>query len=126
MSLSFFFGIVWILDDVYLCVPSSYHCLAEFSSNRKNILVICLAFWSIMTAFMGLSRNYLELTFARMGQGLGEAGCTPLANSLISVSTSLGGGEPPLSVAFELTFVCYVIVFNLYVFCSSKGLSKIA
>ena len=39
-----------------------------------------------MTAAMGLSQNFAELTLARIGQGLGEAGCTPLANGLISVS----------------------------------------
>ena len=52
--------------------------------SRKVILVASLVFWSIMTVASGLSRNYWQLLISRFGVGIGEAGGTPGANSLIS------------------------------------------
>lgn len=52
--------------------------------NRKNIIVISLAVWSLMTALSGLSKNFLHLFLARMGVGIGEAGGSPPAHSIIS------------------------------------------
>ncbi len=37
-----------------------------------------------MTAFCGLSKNYIQLLLSRIGVGIGEAGGTPGANSIIS------------------------------------------
>ncbi len=50
--------------------------------NRRNIIVVCLIAWSAMTAFCGLSRTAWQLVLARVG--VGEAGGTPGANSIIS------------------------------------------
>lgn len=52
--------------------------------NRKNIIVASLAVWSAMTALSGLSKNFLHLFLARMGVGVGEAGGSPPAHSIIS------------------------------------------
>ena len=52
--------------------------------NRRNIIVVCLIAWSAMTAFCGLSRTAWQLVLARVGVGVGEAGGTPGANSIIS------------------------------------------
>ena len=52
--------------------------------NRKNIIAIALAVWSGMTALSGLAQNYVQLLAARVGVGLGEAGGSPPAHSLIS------------------------------------------
>ena len=52
--------------------------------NRVKIISICLAFWSIMTALCGVAQNYLQILLARAGVGIGEAGCSPPAHSLIS------------------------------------------
>jgi len=52
--------------------------------NRMTILSICLALWSAMTAACGLAINYATLLAARVGVSIGEAGCTPPANSVIS------------------------------------------
>ncbi len=52
--------------------------------NRVKILSICITFWSLMTGFSGLCTNFLQLTFARMGVGVGEAACLPASHSLIS------------------------------------------
>jgi len=52
--------------------------------NRKNILSLALAIWSGMTVLSGLAQNFFHLLVARMGVGVGEAGGTPPATSIIS------------------------------------------
>ena len=52
--------------------------------SRVKLLSIGLTLWSIMTALSGFARNQVELTFARMGVGVGEATASPTAYSLIS------------------------------------------
>jgi predicted MFS family arabinose efflux permease len=51
--------------------------------SRRNLIAICLAIWSCMTALCGVARNFSELLVARVGVGVGEAGCSPSAQSLI-------------------------------------------
>ena len=57
--------------------------LAE-KRNRMTILAICLAVWSGATALCGIATSYLGLLMARIGVSVGEAGCTPSAQSVIS------------------------------------------
>lgn len=52
--------------------------------NRVRLMTIGLALWSAMTAFSGLARSGLQLTFARIGVGVGEATASPCAYSLLS------------------------------------------
>ena len=52
--------------------------------NRRNIIAVSLVLWSAMTTFCGLAQNYWQLLLARIGVGVGEAGGTPGANSIIS------------------------------------------
>lgn len=52
--------------------------------NRRNIIAIALGLWSAMTALSGLAQNYWHLLLARMGVGVGEAGGTPPATSMIA------------------------------------------
>ncbi len=52
--------------------------------NRRNILSLSLATWSGMTALSGFALNFWHLLIARMGVGIGEAGGTPPATSMIS------------------------------------------
>ncbi len=52
--------------------------------NRVRLLTIGLVLWSTMTAVSGLARNYVSLSLARMGVGVGEATASPTAYSLIS------------------------------------------
>jgi predicted MFS family arabinose efflux permease len=52
--------------------------------SRRNIMAIALLLWSAMTTLCGLARNYWQLLAARIGVGVGEAGGTPAANSIIS------------------------------------------
>src|SRR5690606_37066894 len=57
--------------------------LAE-KHNRMTILSVCLAVWSCMTALCGFATSYAFLLLARIGVSVGEAGCTPPAQSVIS------------------------------------------
>ena len=52
--------------------------------NRRNLISLALALWSAMTALSGLAQNFWQLALARIGVGVGEAGCSPPAHSLIS------------------------------------------
>ena len=52
--------------------------------HRVRLLTIGLLLWSTMTALSGFARNYLTLSLARMGVGVGEATASPTAYSLIS------------------------------------------
>jgi MFS family permease len=52
--------------------------------NRVIIISVCLTIWSVMTALCGGAANYALLLLCRVGVGIGEAGCSPSAQSLIS------------------------------------------
>jgi MFS family permease len=52
-------------------------------SSRVNIIAASLALWSLFTALTGLARNFWHLLLARVVVGIGEAGCSPPAYSLI-------------------------------------------
>lgn len=52
--------------------------------NRVNIISISIVFWSAMTAVCGAAANFWHLLWARIGVGIGEAGCSPPAHSLVS------------------------------------------
>jgi MFS transporter, Spinster family, sphingosine-1-phosphate transporter len=53
-------------------------------SDRVKIISISLAVWSGFTALCGLAQNFTQMLLGRIGVGVGEAGCTPAAHSLIS------------------------------------------
>jgi MFS family permease len=57
--------------------------LAE-TRNRGLIIASALAAWSGFTVLCGQAQNFLQLCLFRIGVGVGEAGCTPPAHSLIS------------------------------------------
>lgn len=68
---------------VYVCagIPIAY--LAD-RSNRRNIVAVSLAVWSSMTALSGMVSSYSQLVLARLGVGIGEAGGSPPAHSMLS------------------------------------------
>jgi predicted MFS family arabinose efflux permease len=53
-------------------------------SNRRNLIALALAVWSGMTALSGLAQNFWHLLLARIGVGVGEAGCSPPAHSMLA------------------------------------------
>lgn len=52
--------------------------------SRVRIIAIALAVWSTLTAACGFAQNYAQLFLMRLGVGVGEAGGTPPAQSLIA------------------------------------------
>ena len=78
---------------LYTIVGTPLARLAD-SSNRVWIMTVCVALWSLMTALCGLATEvtigsltigaFWVLLMCRVGVGIGEAGCTPPANSLIA------------------------------------------
>ena len=52
--------------------------------SRRNLIAIAVAIWSAMTALSGAAGNIVHLALARIGVGIGEAGCSPAAHSLIA------------------------------------------
>lgn len=54
------------------------------STNRISLISVSLAIWSGMTVLCGFAQNFWQMALARIGVGVGEAGCTPSAHSLIS------------------------------------------
>jgi len=53
-------------------------------SNRRNLIAAALTIWSGMTALSGLAQNFWHLLLARIGVGIGEAGCSPPAHSMLA------------------------------------------
>lgn len=57
--------------------------LAE-RGNRPRIIAASVLAWSAFTVLCGMAQNVWQLIAARIGVGVGEAGCTPPAHSLIT------------------------------------------
>ncbi|MEL6662528.1 MAG: MFS transporter [Pseudomonadota bacterium] len=52
--------------------------------NRVIIIAVAVAIWSLFTALCGFAASFLVLFLFRVGVSIGEAGCTPPAQSLIA------------------------------------------
>ncbi|MGA9574608.1 MAG: MFS transporter, partial [Lysobacterales bacterium] len=80
---------------------------------RRSIIALALTVWSFMTAVSGLSQNYLQLLLARMGVGVGEAGGSPPAHSMISDIFSPGFRATALSIYSVGIYIGILIGFML-------------
>lgn len=74
-------GLAFALFYTILGIP-----IARIAERRSRIGVVAvsLALWSAMTAACGLAANFTALFLARVGVGVGEAGCAPPSQSLIA------------------------------------------
>lgn len=52
--------------------------------SRRGTIAWGIAIWCLMAAACGVTRNYMQLFYARVGVGVGEAALSPSALSLIS------------------------------------------
>lgn len=57
--------------------------LAE-RADRPAIITASIVTWSAATMACGAAHNFWQLALARMGVGIGEAGCAPAAHALIA------------------------------------------
>ena len=74
-------GLYFALLYTFLGIPIAR--LAE-RANRSWIITVSLVVWSGFTALCGLAQNFGQLALLRFGVGVGEAGLSPPAHSLIS------------------------------------------
>jgi MFS family permease len=52
--------------------------------NRRNIIALGVAFWSLATVCCGLARSFWQLFAARVAVGVGEAALSPAAYSMLA------------------------------------------
>jgi MFS family permease len=74
-------GLFFALLYTFLGIPLAR--LAERIS-RVNIIAVAIVVWSGFTALCGTAASFTTLAFYRFGVGVGEAGLSPPAHSLIS------------------------------------------
>src|SRR5437016_8283066 len=53
-------------------------------TKRKNVVAICVAIWSLATAFTALANSFVTLFISRMVLGIGEAGYYPAGTAMLS------------------------------------------
>ena len=80
-EISLIMGLAFSLFYAFMGIPLGW--LAD-RTNRRNIIVVGITFWSLMTAACGLASKFIHLFLARIGVGAGEASLTPSAISIIS------------------------------------------
>src|ERR1700729_1109289 len=80
-GVAFLTGVSLALFYVSFGIPIS---LVADRLNRRNIIAVSLIAWSVMTVLFGRATSYGQLLAARIGVGVGEAGGTPAASSIIA------------------------------------------
>ena len=103
-------GLAFGLLYTFLGLPIAR--LAE-RSNRPLIIAAATGVWSIFTVLCAYVTSFNQLLLARVGVGVGEAGCTPPAHSLIvdtappdkrSSALAFYGMGPPLGGLLGMAF----------------------
>ncbi len=107
--LGFLAGTAFAMFYVTLGIP-----VARYADrhNRRNLIALAVALWSGMTALCGVAANFVQLALARIGVGVGEAGCSPPAHSMIADlyppeqrSTAMGVYSIGISVGIMLAYL---------------------
>jgi MFS family permease len=80
-QLGFLSGIAFAFFYTLMGIP-----IARWADRgaRGKIIAVAAFVWSLMTVLSGFAQNFAMLLAARIGVGVGEAGCSPPAHSLIS------------------------------------------
>jgi predicted MFS family arabinose efflux permease len=79
--LGFLSGTAFAMFYIVLGIPFARYADRH---NRRNLVAFALALWSGMTALCGVAVSFWHLALARIGVGVGEAGCSPPAHSMIA------------------------------------------
>lgn len=74
-------GLAFAIFYTFLGIP-----IARMAERRNRPIIIgsAVAVWSGFTVLSGQAHNFMQLVLCRIGVGIGEAGCTPPAHSLIA------------------------------------------
>jgi MFS family permease len=80
-ALGFLSGVAFAIFYATLGIP-----IARWADRgvRRDIIALALFVWSGMTALCGLARTFPQLVAARIGVGIGEAGGSPPAHSILA------------------------------------------
>jgi MFS family permease len=97
--------------------------------NRRNIVAISIAFWSLATMACGIAQSYTQMFIARLSIGIGESGYGPatwsmvtdtyprervaFATSILSVGALVGTGLALLLGGVALAFVAHLPPIDL-------------
>lgn len=80
-EMSYLIGLPFAIFFTFMTLPLGR--LADVS-NRRNIIAVGVALWSLMTALSGLAGSFGRLLLARIGVGVGEATLGPSGTSLMA------------------------------------------
>lgn len=80
-ELGFLYGTAFALFYALFGIPLGR--LADRWS-RGRLMAIGLSLWSVMTMFSGFANSFTQLAIARIGVGIGEAGASPAAYSMLA------------------------------------------
>jgi MFS family permease len=88
-------GLAFTLFYTIMAIPLGW--IADRRS-RRNLVATSLVCWGVMTATCGMASSFLLLFLARIGVGVGEAGLSPAAYSMIADSFRSERRTRPLGV----------------------------
>ena len=80
--------------------------------DRKLVISVSMAIWSVTTLLCGVARSFPELVLARVGVGAGEAGAMPPAQSLIADYFPPAQRARALGVLIASSTVGYLVAFS--------------
>ena len=84
--------------------------------NRRNILVVCMLAWAVMTVATGLSRSYEAFFMTRIGLGIAKAWLYPAP---VSVLAGLFPPPPPPTANLFLIGGANVSIMVAYMLCGT-------
>lgn len=88
-------GLAFTLFYTVMGIPLAW---AADRWSRRNLIMWGIGVWSAMTAACGMANSFLTLFLARIGVGIGEAGLSPAAYSLIADSFPPAGRARAMGV----------------------------
>lgn len=74
-------GLMFALFYTFFGIPVA---MIADRGNRTRLVAAACGLWSVFTALSGFATGFVSLALARIGVGVGEAGCSPPSYSIIS------------------------------------------
>ena len=117
-QLGFAMGFAMVIMRVIIGVPVGR---ISDSWNRRNVLALSLAFWSLATAATGMARNFTQFIAARLCVGAGTAGSYPPTLSMLgdlfplkSRGTALGIWSIGTTIGFSVGLAAGALIAEHY------------